>query len=36
MPVWVCAECGFEKEGRCRPKNCPECGADKEKFEKKI
>lgn len=35
MPVWVCGKCGFEKEGRCRPATCPECGAVKEEFKKK-
>lgn len=36
MPVWVCSECGFEKDSRCRPKACPECSADKERFNKKV
>lgn len=27
MAVWVCTQCGFEKEARCKPKKCPECGA---------
>lgn len=35
MAVWVCSECGYEKDARCRPKTCPECGADKEQFKKK-
>ena len=35
MAIWVCGECGYEKEGRCRPKACPECGAAKEDFSKK-
>lgn len=35
MAIWVCGECGYEKEGRCRPKACPECGAAKEDFAKK-
>ncbi len=34
MAVFVCANCGFTKETRCKPKKCPECGAN-ESFEKK-
>ncbi|NMB10815.1 MAG: radical SAM protein [Firmicutes bacterium] len=34
MAVWKCTACGEAKEGRCRPKECPKCGAPKEKFEK--
>lgn len=26
MAVWQCRSCGAEKEGRCKPKKCPECG----------
>ena len=25
MAIWNCEECGYEKEGRCKPKKCPEC-----------
>jgi len=35
MAKWVCSNCGFEVEGRCRPKKCPKCGAPKEDFIKK-
>ncbi|MEW6623127.1 MAG: RCKP-type rubredoxin-like domain-containing protein [Bacillota bacterium] len=34
MAVWRCNECGFEKEGRCKPRKCPECGG-KDTFAKK-
>ncbi len=34
MPIWKCGKCGETVEGRCRPKTCPKCGADKENFEK--
>ncbi|MFQ5974817.1 MAG: RCKP-type rubredoxin-like domain-containing protein [Candidatus Hydrothermarchaeales archaeon] len=33
MAKFKCAECGCEKEGRCKPRKCPECGAG-GKFEK--
>ena len=26
MAVWVCSACGSEKEARCKPRKCPECG----------
>lgn len=26
MAVFKCSNCGFEKESRCKPKKCPECG----------
>ncbi|MCB4204664.1 rubredoxin [Deferribacterales bacterium Es71-Z0220] len=26
MAVFVCSKCGYEKEGRCKPKKCPQCG----------
>ncbi len=26
MAKWQCGKCGFEKEGRCKPRKCPECG----------
>ena len=35
MAVWKCSQCGEEKEGKCRPKECPKCGAPKEAFGKK-
>ena len=25
MAVWKCAKCGNEKEGRCKPRKCPQC-----------
>ncbi len=25
MALWKCEKCGFEKEGRCKPKKCPTC-----------
>jgi rubrerythrin len=25
MAVWSCEKCGYEKEGRCKPKKCPTC-----------
>ncbi len=25
MTIFKCAKCGFEKEGRCKPKKCLEC-----------
>lgn len=25
---FVCKECGAEKEGRCKPRKCPQCGAE--------
>ncbi len=25
MAQWKCQKCGFEKEGRCKPRNCPSC-----------
>lgn len=33
MAVWVCTRCGYEKEGRCKPRKCPEC--DGTEFRKK-
>ncbi|NBJ15397.1 MAG: radical SAM protein [Dehalobacter sp. 4CP] len=35
MAMWECSVCKKVSEGRCRPKQCPECGADKEKIVKK-
>ncbi len=34
MSVFKCSNCGFEKEGRCKPKKCPEC-AENGTFAKK-
>lgn len=34
MAVFVCKECGQEKEGRCKPRKCPSCGAANS-FDKK-
>ncbi|WP_338077753.1 RCKP-type rubredoxin-like domain-containing protein [Acididesulfobacillus acetoxydans] len=34
MATWKCSECGATSEGRCRPKTCKNCGADKEKIVK--
>jgi ABC-type ATPase with predicted acetyltransferase domain len=25
MAIWCCPTCGYEKDARCKPKNCPEC-----------
>ncbi len=27
MALYKCSACGFEKEGRCKPRKCPECEA---------
>lgn len=35
MAVWVCTKCGFEKETRCKPQKCSNCGAGKEDIQKK-
>lgn len=34
MAVWKCGACGYEKEGRCKPKKCPQCSGQ-ETFTKK-
>ncbi len=34
MAVWQCSACGAEKEGRCKPRKCPQCGAS-DTFQKK-
>lgn len=34
MAIFVCSNCGFTKDTRCKPKKCPECGAV-ESFSKK-
>jgi len=28
MGFFVCGKCGLLKEARCKPKKCPECGAN--------
>ena len=25
MAIWNCEKCGYEKEGRCKPRKCPGC-----------
>lgn len=25
MATWVCPDCGYEEEARCKPKECPKC-----------
>jgi rubrerythrin len=35
LAIFVCKECGTEKEGRCRPQKCAKCGAGKDAIEKK-
>ncbi len=27
MAIFKCEKCGTEKDGRCKPKKCPKCGA---------
>jgi rubrerythrin len=34
MGVFVCENCGFEKETRCKPKKCPNYGTSGQ-FKKK-
>lgn len=34
MAIFKCAECGEEKEARCRPQKCPKCGATKDSIVK--
>lgn len=34
MAVFVCKECGAEREGRCKPRKCQQCGAQNS-FDKK-
>ncbi|HHU32887.1 MAG: RCKP-type rubredoxin-like domain-containing protein [Zhaonellaceae bacterium] len=34
MAIWKCSQCGYEKEGRCKPRKCPSCEA-KDSFAKK-
>jgi rubrerythrin len=28
MAAWICKKCSYTKEGRCKPKKCPKCGAN--------
>lgn len=34
MAVWKCTSCGYEKDARCKPQQCPQCQS-KGTFEKK-
>ncbi|MDQ7096205.1 radical SAM protein [Desulfosporosinus sp. PR] len=34
MAIWQCTQCNATSEGRCRPKQCPSCGAGKEQIAK--
>jgi rubrerythrin len=34
MAIWKCTQCNATSEGRCRPKQCPSCGASKEQIAK--
>ncbi|NPV71655.1 MAG: rubredoxin [Firmicutes bacterium] len=34
MAVWRCSGCGYEKDARCKPQKCPQCGG-KGTFAKK-
>jgi len=34
MSIWKCTNCATIAEGRCRPKVCANCGADKEQLVK--
>ncbi|NLK00245.1 MAG: rubredoxin [Clostridia bacterium] len=34
MALFICKECGNEREGRCKPRKCPDCGASGS-YEKK-
>ncbi|MCM2264400.1 MAG: rubredoxin [Desulfuromonadales bacterium] len=27
MAVWKCEKCGHAKEGRCKPRKCPQCNS---------
>lgn len=33
MSIFKCKKCGYTKEGRCKPKKCPEC-KEENSFEK--
>jgi rubrerythrin len=33
MATFKCTKCGYEKEARCKPQKCPNCG-EKKSFEK--
>ena len=28
MAEFKCEKCGAKKEGRCKPRKCPKCGAE--------
>lgn len=34
VAIWQCSSCGYEKEGRCKPRKCPQCEA-RDTFTKK-
>ncbi|AHF96660.1 MAG: RCKP-type rubredoxin-like domain-containing protein [Desulfurella sp.] len=34
MAVYKCEKCGYEKESKCKPRKCPQCGS-KDSFKKK-
>ncbi|HHV79414.1 MAG TPA: rubredoxin [Firmicutes bacterium] len=34
MATWRCSSCGYEKDSRCKPQKCPQCGT-KGSFTKK-
>jgi rubrerythrin len=27
MATWKCEKCGYQKEGRCKPRKCEKCAA---------
>jgi hypothetical protein len=33
MATFKCCKCGLEKDCRCKPQTCPQCG-EKKSFEK--
>ncbi len=33
MAIWVCKNCGYVRDSRCKPRKCPNCG-DQAEFEK--
>ncbi|MDI6892529.1 MAG: rubredoxin [Actinomycetota bacterium] len=37
MAIWRCVACGAVQEGRCKPRQCSQCGSKRgfEKVEKK-
>ena len=36
MALFICKECGNEREGRCKPRKCPDCGASGSYEKKRI